>query len=75
VKQLARQLGPIDTNRVYVVDNGSYTLKHGFASAPSATITGNFVAKSKSEKKNFRGDISLSQDKAGLFFQRPFDRV
>ena len=64
----------IDSNVVYVVDNGSYSIKHGF-SGQTASITGNYIAKSKTEKKSFRGDISDSKDKAALFFQRPFDKV
>ena len=41
----------------------------------SFQISGNYIAKSKTEKKSFRGDISDSKDKAALFFQRPFDKV
>jgi len=71
--KIVQQPLKIDHSKVYVIDNGSYTLKHGY-SGNQPLVTGNFVAKSKSEKKSFRGDISISKDKENLYFQRPFDR-
>jgi len=60
---------------VVVIDNGSNAIRVGFSGKPnSLRVYGNYIAKSKTEKKFFIGGVGLAKDKLGLQFRRPFDR-
>lgn len=61
---------------IFILDNGAYTAKAGFATSDDARIIPNCIMKAKSERRRpFIGDqVDECRDASGLFYILPFQK-